>query len=421
MRAALSLSAVLSSFATVQRDEPTRRRAERDFFALHADPFMLLRTSLGRVIDTLSRPRVMILAALVLFAALGPASAMVGAPALVAGSFIARRTFPIAPLPVEGGTSNFTLTRGMLEAGVSIDVLYSVNVTGAGAAVRARSLPIRRISLVGRNTGGSGTTLHVWKAVDLVAFAQIYEQSPIGGLLIPASNFTVANYTALEAHVPLMFNQPSKTINPDMTALPTYAYAELTLVIEWGTISDLLTDGGTRAGAVTFTANGSTVTQLDYADFPIPSVEVGLKIARALPRSIGRYVELVQAAVANQRAEIDLGTSENIRAILLTTELTSTGEPTNTIINKISLQEDNTNYVHTDLPWTTIRADNAKQFGLTMPTGLAVLDFAEDNNAQIDKIYRATQKGKVKLILDTAAVAGTIRAALLGVAPPLNI
>lgn len=395
-----------------------RHQANRAFVAMHADPFCLITYPMRRAAYYLTRPRMLVLATMVMLMAVGTGTAVAAMP-LFAGSYLAQRTFDINPAPVEGGTSNVKLVRGAVEAGVQIDVLYSVNVTTTGAAVRAYSLPVRRISLIGTNTGGNGNTLKVWTASDLIRIAQVLEQAPIGGLIVPASGFGVANYTGLEAHIPLMFNQPSKINNPDMTAIPTFAYSELTLKIEWGTVVDLLT--GTPVGPITFTAGGATVTQLDYADLPIPTTEAGLVVTRSLFRSIDRWADMTQGAAANLKAEIDLGTSENIARILIVSELTSTGEPTNTIIDRISIQEDNTNYVHQDLPWTTLRADNARQFGLTLPVGMAILDFADNGNAQINDIYRATQKGKVKLLIKTLAVAGTVRAAIMGIAPPLNV
>lgn len=330
--------------------------------------------------------------------------------------FLSKKSYPINPLPVDSGTSDYAVTRGMIEAGLVITVPYSVNVTGAGTAVRARSLPIKRVSLIGDN----GKTLQAWKAQDLIALAQIWEQTPVGALIVPASAATVANYTGLQAHIPLMFKQPSSP-KGDATNLPTFGYANLTLRIEWGSVATLFTDPGTLTGTITFTApsggvGGPMVTQLDVADFPIPSAEAGLALVRSMPVAVGRYIEMTQTAVANAAAELDLGTTANIRGILITAELGTTGEPTDTIVNAVSLQEDNTNYVFTSVPWTAIRADNSKHFGITMPTGIAVIDFAEDGD--IFNIYRAVQKSKVKLILNTAAVAGTVRAALLTIEPP---
>lgn len=322
--------------------------------------------------------------------------------------FPAKRSFPIVPLPVDGGTSDYQITRGMVMAGVMISVLYAVNVTTAGAAVRSRSLPIRRISLIGDN----GKTIQAWLARDLISMAQIFEQTPIGGLLTPASGFAIANYTALEAHVPLQFIE-TRAKAGEKTALPSFAYQNLTLRIEWGSVTDLLT--GTPVGPITFTAAGATVTQLDYADLVIRDAAA---VARALRVNVSRYVEVAASGVAQSGLELDLGTTADIRGILIASEV-ATGELANTIVSAVTMKEDNTLSVFQSVPWASLRADNAKHFGMTLPAGLAVIDFAEDGD--IDAIYRATTKNKVKLLFDVLAVAGTIRAALLTIEPPLRV
>lgn len=392
-----------------------RDEGNRALVAMHANPVTLLKALLSQVMPILARPKVLAFASLMLFAAFGAAHGAAAAAPLVAGTFVAKRTFPINPLPVDGGTSTHTLTPGQLEEGVLISVLYSANVTAVGTAVRTYSMPVRRISLV-----AGSTTLQQWRASDLIRIAQIFEQTPIGALLVPASGVAIANYTNLEAHIPLMFRQPGRGDKNDATSIPTWAYKkgvnDLQLVIEWGSVTDLLT--GAPTGAVTFTARGATVTQLDYADVAIPGND-SMAFARQFPVNLSSYKELVQLAVANTEAEIDIGTLVNIRALMIVTELTSTGEPTNTLVNKITLKEDNSLNVHENLPWASIRADNAKHFGLTLPTGVAILDFAEDGD--IFKIYRAQQKQSVKMILDTAAVAGTVRVAKIGIGNPVRV
>lgn len=340
-------------------------------------------------------------------------------------SYPALRSFPVAPTPTDGGTSIVKLTRGMVQQGIVLSVPYSVNVTGAGAAVRTYSMPIRRITLVGSGRSGGDVTLQSWLAPDLIRLAQIFEQTPIGGLLVPASAAAIANYTALEAHVPLSFEQ-SLVKNGDKFALPTFGYTDLTLTIEWGTVSNLFTTGGALAGTITFTPKSSTspgvtVTQADYAGLNIRTAEQAAAVARAMPRSIGRYADNTQTAAANTEFAVDLGSPppQNIRAIMLVAELTSTGEPTNTLVNTVSVKEDNTNFVHTSVPWSTLRARNARRFGVTMPVGVAVMDFAEDGDADIAKIYQAVTRSNVKIVADTAAVAATLRAVVLGIAPPL--
>lgn len=404
-----SLGTLLASFATVQSNKPDRAKATRAFVALHADPLALLL----RLIKPrwFAQPSVLTFAALMLFAFTGHAAAS-AAPIAVTGTFLAKRTYSSwSTAPVSLGTSDMKLTRGMVDNGLVLSVLYSTNVTGAGAAVRTRSLPIKRVSLIGDN----GKTIQSIKGVDLVSKAIIFDASQVGQLLIPASAATVANYTGLEAHVPIYFAQPHSS-NGFLTALPTYAYQDLTLRVEWGDVFSLFTDGGTLAGTVTFTANGSTVTQLEYGDLSVPNAA---NLARTLRLSVDRYIELVQGAVASTQLEMKLGVTSDIRAIMITSELTSTGEPTDTIVNSLTFKENNTVDVFSNTPWGTLRADNTKVFGIAMPTGVRVIDFAEDGD--VSAPYRATRKDAVSLFFNTAAIAGTIRAHLLTIEPPLNI
>lgn len=305
--------------------------------------------------------------------------------------------------PADGGVSEMKLTPGMILSGLMLSVLYSVNVTTAGAAVRTRSLPIKRVSLIGDN----GKYIHSIKGVDLITKALIFEQTPVGALLVPASGFAIANYTALEAHVPIFFRQPHAD-NGDKTSLPTYAYQNLTLRVEWGSVTDLLT--GTPVGPITFTANGQTVTQIGAAGLGLDAMR-GAAIARILKLSVDRYVEVTQGAVAATDLELKIGNTSDVRAMLLTSELTSTGEPTDTIVNSLRLTENNSVNVYASVPWKTLKAENARVFGLTMPTGVALIDFAEDRD--IDNIYPASLKDAVSMFFNTAAVAGTIRAHLM--------
>lgn len=335
--------------------------------------------------------------------------------------FTSRRTFLVNPLPVDSGVSVYPLTRGMIERGLVISAPYSLAVTTSGTAVRAIAIPIRRVSLVTDN----GKYLQSWRARDLVRIAQVFQQAPLAGMVTPPSNYTSGGspYTGI-CHVPLFFQQP-RSISRD-TSLPTWAYTTLNLVIEWGSVQDLLVDGNSNlAGTITFTGpsggvGGVVVTQLDEADVRLtPAKAAAFVSSQAV--NVGRYNELVQAAAANPAGLIDLGTTADIRAILITSELAAVGggtqgEPTDTIVNAVSLRENNTAYPIKTVPWATIAGDNAKEFGVTMPTGVRVIDFAEDGDFL--NVYRASRMQNVNLELNTAAVAGTVRAALLTIEPP---
>lgn len=326
-------------------------------------------------------------------------------------SFPSRRTFSSwNTAPVDNGTSQMKITRGMIERGLLLSVLYSVNVTGAGAAVRYRSLPIKRITLYGTDN----KAIKVWKPADLVNMAIIFEQTPSGSLIVPASAAAIANYTNLEAHVPLFFSHPHAA-EGDLLALATFMFQELTLEVQWGTVSELFTTGGALAGAITFTANGQTVTQIGIAGLGLNATTGQLAARALLGLGVDRYVEVANPAVAQTDLELKIGNTANLRAIILTSELTSTGEPTDTIINSLRFTENNTVNVNNNVPWKSLKAENARLFGLSAPTGVAVLDFAEDGD--IRRIYPAKAKDAVAMYFNTAAIAGNIRAALLTVEP----
>jgi hypothetical protein len=322
--------------------------------------------------------------------------------------WISPRSYPIVPLPVDGGSSDFVLNKGMIEAGVVVSVKYSVNVTTAGTAVRARAIPIRRILLKGDN----GVTLQAWKAVDLLAIAQVFDQAATGALVVPPSGFAIANYTLCEAHIPLSFEQRGEHIeNGDKYAIPTWAYNTVTLTIEWGSVTDLLV--GAPVGLVTFTPAGAVVTQEGYGGVVISD---GRSVAAQMPVSAARYYEFANPAVANLTAELmDIGNTTNVRGLLITCEA-ATGEPTNGLLDTVSLVENGNLSVVSAIPWASLRARNARTYGVAMPTGVAIIDFADDGD--LEHLYLASMKNKVKLIGSTLAVAGTIRTEVLGVLPP---
>lgn len=318
--------------------------------------------------------------------------------------FISKRTWPIVPAPVEGGTSEFKINRGMLQAGVLLSVLYSLTVTVAGAAVRAYSMPIRRVSLI----TSDGKTLQSWKAADLVALSTIVEQQPLATLLTAASAAGIAVYNNLVAHIPLMFNQFGSA-KGDYTALPTFGYQELTLRVEWGDETDCLT--GAPTGSIAFTANGATVTQLDYADLSFKNPRAAVS---KFGVAVNRWKEIAVTA-GTTSYDIDLGTTADIRALLITAE-DANGEATMTVLNTVGLKENKATDVYSAVPFVSLRADNAKHFGVAMPAGRGIIDFAEDGD--VFQIYRARQKSEVLLQVTTLGVPGTVRVGIMTIEPP---
>lgn len=318
--------------------------------------------------------------------------------------FTAKRSYPI-PF-IENGTTEAKITRGMVMLGLMLSVVYAVNITVAGTAVRSISAPIKRITVIGDN----GRILHSIKTADAINKARIYEQTALANLLTPVAGAGVANTTNLEANVPIMFAQPFSN-NGTLTSLPSFAYDDLTLRVEWGSVTDLVT--GTPTGTVTVAAGAATFTQLDAAALAIPNPRA---LARTLGVSVDRYKEVAVTAVALSELTLSIPVTADLRSIVITTE-DATGEPTNAILDKVTLLENNTTRVYSAVPQKTLRSDNAKVFGVAMPTGVSVLEFAEDYD--IANIYPATRKDNLDLVFSTLAVAGTIRAHFCTIERPL--
>lgn len=314
-----------------------------------------------------------------------------------------KRTYPLAF--IENGITEIKLPRNHVELHGMVSVAYSDNVTVAGTAVRARGTPIKRISLIGDN----GKVLHSIKPQDAIRKAEIYEQTATSLLVTPPAGFGIAVHTG-SADIPLFFRQPFAD-NGDLTALPTWIYDELTLRIEWGGHAELIV-GGT--GAVSVAVGASTFTLMGAADFG--RIADPIAFGRSLGVSVDRYKEAATGGGAATEFTIELPTTADVRALLVVAE-DANGQPTDALINKITLLENNTVRVYSSVAARALRADNARVFGVAMPPGTYVLEFAEDMD--IASIYGATAKDDLDLVLDVAAVAGAVvRVHQITIEPP---
>jgi hypothetical protein len=315
-----------------------------------------------------------------------------------------KRTYPLAF--IENGITEIKLPRNHVELHGMVSVKYADNVTVAGTAVRARGSPIKRISLIGDN----GKVLHSIKPQDAIRKAEIYEQTALAQLVTVAAGAGIANNTNLTADIPLFFRQPFAE-NGDLTSLPTWIYDELTLRIEWGGHAEVIV-GGT--GAVTVATGDATFTLMGAADFG--RIADPIAFGRSLGVSVDRYKEAATGGAAATEFTIELPTTADVRALLVVAE-DANGEPTNALINKITLLENNTVRVYSGVAARALRADNARVFGVGMPPGTYVLEFAEDMD--IASIYGATAKDDLDLVLDVAAVAGAVvRVHQITIEPP---
>lgn len=299
----------------------------------------------------------------------------------------------------ENETREVKLAKGFLEEGLVISGDYTATVTADATSVRAYACPIKSISLI----GDGGKAIHTVKPADLIAEQLIYEQAPLAAMLTVPSGITAAGgpYTG-QFNIPLPFKEPFAD-KGDVTMMPTWMYDELTLRVEWGSHAELYVGG---SGSVAMSVAPSVVQAGVEDDFR--ALGDPFEWGAQLLRSLRGYKEETVTAVADSEYTIELPRTADYRSIIIAT-VDANGEPVDTILNKVTLLVNNNNRQVSNIPRSAIRADNAKIFGVTMPTGYHVLEFAEDKDIIPPNILPARQFTALDLVINKLAVAGKIR------------
>lgn len=303
---------------------------------------------------------------------------------------------------VENGVTEVKLDRGMLEKTLWLVGLFTATVTGAATAVRTHGSPIKRILLLAEG----GEVLHSIHPRDAIKKAQIYEQTPLAALVTVPSGTAVAAYQC-RFNIPIFLAQPFAGAVGLMTALPTWIYDEITLRVEWGSHAEVFVGG---AGTVAAPVGNVAVVQdaaINYGDTD------PFTLARSLGVSVDRFKEQASNGASSDYV-VELPRTADLRAIMVTAE-DANGQPSDAAITELTLLENNTHRVHSRVPYHALRADNAKTFGLEMPAGTAVIEFAEDQD--ITEIYVATSKDALDLVLGINAGAFTVRAHTVAIKP----
>lgn len=296
----------------------------------------------------------------------------------------------------ENATREVRLNKGFLEEGLLISAKYTDTISVAATSVRAFPIPIKQIQLV----ADGGKVLHSVRPGDLAREAQIYEQSALAPIITPPPAVGVGAQAG-EFNLFLPFKEPFAAEGA-ITNLPTWIFDELLLKIEWGGHAEVMV-GGTGVITVQQLDVVQVGVQDDFSALGDPFVW-----GRQLLRSIRSFKEEVVTAVADQNFTIELPRTTDFRSIVLVT-LDANLEPINTIINRVTLEIDSTLRQVSRVPYNSIRSDNAKLFGVALPNGVSILEFAEDQDIVPPNILEATKMSKLDLIIDKAAVAGTIR------------
>jgi len=297
-----------------------------------------------------------------------------------------------------GNTREVRLQKSFLEQGLVIRGNYTATVTADATTVRAIPVPIVSISIV----ADGGKVLHSYRPGDMVREQLIYEQTGFVDQIIVPAGVTAAGgpYTGQFA-LQLPFQTPFAN-EGDATNLPTWIYDELILRVEWGNHAQLFV-GGTGSVAMDSLEVVQSGLQGDFSQLGNPH-----EWGRRLLRKNTQFKEVASAAGADAAFVIEIPRTADIRSLMIITE-DANGEPVDTIGNAFTLEVDNTLRQFSNVSRQSLKAENAKVFGVSMPAGVVVMEFAEDKDIIPPEILQARKMTNLNLIIDKAAVAGTIR------------
>lgn len=296
----------------------------------------------------------------------------------------------------ENQTTNFRLSRGQPHTLAFLAVSGTITLTGAGTAVRARGVPIKSVQLV----GDGGVTPIAMRGADLLHKAELYGNVPLASMYTAPANFTVAAHT-FSALIPIYFSEP-KSGEVDgaqlYTSLPSWAYpGDMIVRVQWGDETDMFE--GTPAGTFSNVSVGLKLFSLDK----LPPEAARPDFASRFWQVYESYAEYPVTAGGAYR--IDVPRTEDVRGIMLVA-LNSSGTPANTVAPTVTLQENNTTNRVDNYTWAELQADTARVFRQAAPPGVAVIDFAEDED--ISSILPASKLDSL-VLFGTATAAGTLR------------
>ncbi len=294
---------------------------------------------------------------------------------------------------VENGTTEVRIPKGFLERGLVLSGVGLDTISGAGSAVRARGAPIKSISIIGDN----GKVLQVVRPHDVLVEAELYEQTALSSMVSPPASAAIGAQ-AFNFQLHLLFQEPFSGDQGARTALPTWTYDNLILRVEWGGHAELVVGG---AGVVTISRLSLTADgiQEDFSSLGDPFVW-----GKRLSKAVKGFKEVATGGAANSKFPIELPRTADFRSIVLVA-LDANGVPTNGLINAITLRVNNTVSQFAEVDGASLRSDNAKVFGVNMPPGVYVLEFAEDQD--ISRILEATKFTALDLQIDINAVANS--------------
>lgn len=303
----------------------------------------------------------------------------------------------------ENESREVRVPRGYLLLGLVLAGDYTDTVSADATAVRAYASPIKSIEVI---TDG-GTVAHSIKPSDLVRENLLLDQTPIAAQLTVPAAVTAGARTG--SFVFSLNFAEAFAENGVQTALPSWIYDEVILRINWGGHAQVMRGG---AGVVTM-QNVSLTGSAGEEDLNAPGDP---KVWGRQMRKSGRsYKEVAAPAVAQSEFTIDVPRDADLRSIMIVAE-DANGDASDAIVTHASLEIDNHRRQFNKVPWGVVRMENAKVYGVQVPAGTAVLEFAEDRD--LADLLEAERMSALTLILGTSATAGTIRAVFKKIRTP---
>lgn len=158
--------------------------------------------------------------------------------------------------------------------------------------------------------------------------------------------------------------------NGILSALPTWAYPEITLEVEYGALADLYT-----GGTATLQNLGARVNLDAY----MPSqAEAAALLSNPAMYAVHRITAKQRQVTASEdHFKLELSRGVGKRGFLIRT--TDAGVAVDTTIDEFSVVKDRVPEVHRQ-DWDRLKEQNQGVYELAMSTGVAVLDFAEDKD-----------------------------------------
>lgn len=258
-----------------------------------------------------------------------------------------------------GGRESVLIDRRDLLSATNLTVAGELNVTVAGtvvaqgvlAYIQAVTLYLGTVPIIGPLTGR-----------DLYEYLRVFaHQAP--PVTDPGSGTGVKPFSVTLS----LPHESLHALNGILSALPSWAYPEITLEVTYGAVTDLYTGG---------TLTMQNLTAVVSLDALVPSPDEVDKLLNASVYAVHRITgKQKQVTAADKHFTIDLARGVAKRALVVRT--TDAAVLVDTIINEISVIKDTIPQTFRQL-WSRLKEQNQGDYKLVMDAGVAVIDYADD-------------------------------------------